>query len=85
MKYACLYSIVRFAPFAETEEFANVGIVLSAPAIKCMEYKLATESLGRVSRRSRGRAWLSLIVRLHSSGLGRSSVTASHPGLSLFR
>ena len=31
MKYACLYSIVRFAPFAETEEFANVGIVLTAP------------------------------------------------------
>ncbi len=51
MRYACIYySIVRFAPFAETEEFANVGIVLSAPAIKRMEYRLASEHLERVNR-----------------------------------
>lgn len=37
MKYACLYSIVGFAPYAETEEFANVGILLSAPASGRME------------------------------------------------
>ncbi|MNF90501.1 hypothetical protein D3C84_730670 [compost metagenome] len=49
MKYACLYSIVRFAPFAETEEFANVGIVLSAPAIGRMEYRLARKNLKRVN------------------------------------
>jgi hypothetical protein len=34
MRYACIYSIVRFAPFVETEEFANVGIVITAPAIR---------------------------------------------------
>jgi hypothetical protein len=34
MGYACTYSIVRFAPFAETEEFDSVGIVLTAPAIR---------------------------------------------------
>ncbi|MFC0712222.1 DUF3037 domain-containing protein [Azorhizophilus paspali] len=50
MKYACLYSIVRFAPFAETEEFANVGIVLSAPAIGRMEYRLARKNLKRVNQ-----------------------------------
>ena len=49
MRYACIYSIVRFAPFAETEEFANVGIVLSAPAIRRMVYRLASESLERVN------------------------------------
>ncbi|WP_237884648.1 DUF3037 domain-containing protein [Pseudomonas sp. PGPR40] len=49
MKYTCLYSIVRFAPFAETEEFANVGIVLSAPAIGRMEYRLARKNLKRVN------------------------------------
>lgn len=49
MKYACLYSIVRFAPFTETEEFANVGIVLSAPAIGRMEYRLARKNLKRVN------------------------------------
>lgn len=49
MSNACIYSIVRFAPFAETEEFANVGIVLSAPAIRRMEYRLASENLERVN------------------------------------
>ena len=41
--------IVRFAPFAETEEFANVGIVLSVPAIGRMEYRLARKNLKRVN------------------------------------
>lgn len=50
MTYACLYSIVRFAPFAETEEFANVGIVLSAPAVGRMEYRLARKNLKRVNQ-----------------------------------
>lgn len=49
MSHACVYSIVRFAPFAETEEFANVGIVLSAPASRRMEYRLASEGLERVN------------------------------------
>lgn len=31
MTTPCLYSIVRYAPFAETEEFANIGVVLCAP------------------------------------------------------
>lgn len=50
MKYACLYSIVRFAPFAETEEFANIGIVLTAPSVARMEYRLARKNFGRVNR-----------------------------------
>ena len=49
MKYACIYCIVRFAPFAETEEFAKVGIVLTAPAIRRMEYRLASKDLHRVN------------------------------------
>ena len=49
MRYASIYSIVRFAPFAETEEFANVGIVLLAPAIRRMVYRLASERLERVN------------------------------------
>lgn len=49
MKYACIYCIVRFSPFTETEEFANVGIVLTAPAIRRMEYRLASENLHRVN------------------------------------
>lgn len=50
MKYSCLYSIVRFAPHAETEEFANVGIVLTAPTFGRMEYRLARRNWKRVNR-----------------------------------
>lgn len=31
MTTPCLYSIVRYAPYAETEEFANIGVLLCAP------------------------------------------------------
>lgn len=50
MKYACLYSIVRFAPFADTEEFANIGIVLTAPAVARMEFRLARRNFKRVNQ-----------------------------------
>lgn len=49
MSQACIYCIVRFVPFAETEEFANVGIVLSAPATRRMEYRLASKTQERVN------------------------------------
>ncbi|MBX6951192.1 DUF3037 domain-containing protein, partial [Providencia rettgeri] len=31
MKIPLLYSIIRYAPYAETEEFANVGVVICSP------------------------------------------------------
>lgn len=31
-KVACQYAIIRFLPYAETGEFANVGVVLACPA-----------------------------------------------------
>jgi hypothetical protein len=46
MKYACQYAIVRFLPFAETGEFANVGIVLTCPQTGYFDFKL----LNRVRR-----------------------------------
>lgn len=46
MKYACQYAIVRFMPFVETGEFANVGIVLMCPEANFFEFKL----LGRIRR-----------------------------------
>ncbi|MEC5321490.1 DUF3037 domain-containing protein [Brenneria populi subsp. brevivirga] len=44
----CLYSIIRFMPFAETEEFANVGIFLCAPKQGLTFYKLANSNDSRV-------------------------------------
>lgn len=41
-KYACQYAIVRFLPYLETGEFANVGIVLSCPDAGFFDFKLLT-------------------------------------------
>lgn len=46
---ACLYTIVRFCPFIETEEFANVGIVMVAPEVGYLGFKLMTRKHARVT------------------------------------
>ncbi|RKP50760.1 DUF3037 domain-containing protein [Trinickia fusca] len=46
MKHACRYTIVRFMPYPETGEFANIGIVLMSPTAKYIGYKL----IDRISR-----------------------------------
>ncbi len=40
MNHTARYSIVRFLPYAETEEFANVGVVLFAPAKRYFDFRL---------------------------------------------
>lgn len=45
----CLYAIVRFCPFVETEEFANVGVILMAPDARFFGYKLMTRKHARVT------------------------------------
>ncbi len=46
MKYACQYAIVRFMPFVETGEFANVGIVMMCQEAAYFDFVL----LNRVRR-----------------------------------
>lgn len=41
-QYACQYAIVRFLPYLETGEFANVGIVMFCPDAGFFEFKLLT-------------------------------------------
>jgi len=48
-KVACLYAIVRFCPFVETEEFANVGIVMLAPQQRRLTFRLMTRKHARVT------------------------------------
>ncbi|MBU3017988.1 DUF3037 domain-containing protein [Paraglaciecola agarilytica] len=43
------YAVVRFMPFIETREFANVGVVLIAPKTGKFLFKLAPKRFGRVS------------------------------------
>lgn len=40
MKQVCKYNIIRFEPYTETQEFANIGIVLYVPKSRHFEFKL---------------------------------------------
>jgi L-rhamnose isomerase len=44
------YAVVRFMPFIETREFANVGVVLIAPKTGKFLFKLAPKRFGRVTK-----------------------------------
>lgn len=48
-KIACQYAIVRFAPFVETGEFANVGIIMMAPKQRFFGFELETRRYGRIT------------------------------------
>ncbi|MGY0161661.1 DUF3037 domain-containing protein [Edwardsiella tarda] len=48
MTTPCLYSIIRYAPYAETEEFANIGVVLCAPKLGQFHYLLTKGNNARV-------------------------------------
>lgn len=49
-RQVCKYSIIRFQPFVETEEFANIGIVLYATASKRLLFRLLHANDQRVNR-----------------------------------
>ncbi|MBU1620390.1 MAG: DUF3037 domain-containing protein [Gammaproteobacteria bacterium] len=50
MKILYQYTIVRFLPFAETGEFANVGIVLCAPDAGVFAFQLIPTPSERVQQ-----------------------------------
>ncbi|CDG16139.1 DUF3037 domain-containing protein [Xenorhabdus doucetiae] len=48
MTNPCLYSIVRYAPFAETEEFVNIGVVMCMPKLRKFHFRLTKSNDKRV-------------------------------------
>lgn len=48
-KLACRYAIVHFVPYAETGEFANIGIVLICPKTGYFDFKLQTRKYARIT------------------------------------
>ena len=48
-KVACQYAIVRFAPFVETDEFANVGIIMIAPKQRYFSFEIELKRYGRIT------------------------------------
>ena len=49
-KVPCQYVIVRFTPYVETGEFANVGVVMIAPQDRYFGFKLLTRRHGRITK-----------------------------------
>jgi hypothetical protein len=49
MTFACHYAVVRFMPFVETGEFANVGVVLFSPKARFFSFKLEAKRHARVT------------------------------------
>lgn len=46
----CQYAVIRFLPYAETGEFANVGVVLACPERRYLEARLMSHrKTGRIS------------------------------------
>ncbi len=43
MTHAARYAIIRFLPYAETEEFANVGVVMFAPTARYFDFRLSNK------------------------------------------
>lgn len=43
-----LYALVRFRPFAETEEFANIGVLVCCPKLSFMDYRIVHPNVNRV-------------------------------------
>lgn len=48
-KFACQYALLRFRPFVETGEFANVGIVLIAPEARYFGFRVL-KRYGRITQ-----------------------------------
>lgn len=48
-KFACQYALLRFRPFVETGEFANVGIVMMAPEARFFGFRLL-KHYGRITK-----------------------------------
>ena len=48
-KVACQYALLRFRPFVETGEFANVGVVLLAPEARFFWF-LLLKRYGRITQ-----------------------------------
>jgi len=49
MKAICNYAVIRFLPYPETEEFANVGIVMICNTPRRFEYKIETRRRDRIT------------------------------------
>jgi len=50
MNAYALYAIVKFRPYVETDEFANIGVVLCVPELNYFDYKVQTKFFTRINK-----------------------------------
>ena len=44
MRQACKYNVIRFQPYSDNEEFANIGVILYAPTTGEFVFKLLSQN-----------------------------------------
>ncbi|MCB6184258.1 DUF3037 domain-containing protein [Leeia sp. TBRC 13508] len=49
MNFACRYSIIRFMPYPETGEFANIGILLACPKTGYIDFQIDDRRYARIT------------------------------------
>lgn len=82
-RIACQYAIVRFAPFVETGEFANVGIVLLAADRAYLGFELETRRHKRITDffdDLDSRLYMQSVKELHSELKRLQNLVATSPG-----
>ncbi|BCE00463.1 DUF3037 domain-containing protein [Marinicellulosiphila megalodicopiae] len=47
---ACRYAVVRFMPYPESEEFANIGIIMAVPKLNKFLFKLEIQNFTRYTQ-----------------------------------
>lgn len=79
-KHAVSYAIIRFQPHVETEEFANIGIVLVAPRLGYIDFKLETKRHSRLTSffDSLDPAIIRLILKNYNEELNRIRALSGH-------
>ncbi|MDF7798258.1 DUF3037 domain-containing protein [Pontiellaceae bacterium B1224] len=48
-KLACNYTVLRFLPYPETEEFVNLGIAMACPDLHWFDFRLETRRVDRIT------------------------------------
>ncbi|SUA19946.1 phage associated protein [Neisseria gonorrhoeae] len=39
-RYAMRFAVIRFMPYVQTREFANIGIIITHPQSGCFDFKI---------------------------------------------
>ena len=87
-KYACQYNILRFTPFIETEEFANIGIAVYCPSTGKLEFRLANTRFARITQFFEGldaTLYKNVILRMKSELSDLKRVLADNPNSDIGR